>query len=1146
MLEIIVTSSILIGALILLRRLWKNKISSRLQYALWLLVVLRLLAPVTVFPNPLNVMNFLRSAVAAGEAPERSVDGYRIFYRAEAFRGEKETGTDGGSLTEEEIDGLWARGEDIFAQDQNKRADSGEQANMGKAGHHGEPTNPELSKNYGELASPKGRKSSGPSEDYAKWANRDTLREQISQQDKATSGKCSGTGNLESSGKEDEIFSLKEMEYLLEGGSRLNRFFLKGYARYTWYFGMAVLGVWMLVCNLTFRRRISKNRIFLGREGELSVYSTDEITSPCLLGILRPAIYLTEEASRNTRHREHALLHELTHYRHKDHLWAFIRSLCLVIYWFDPLVWLAAYFSARDCETACDEGVTYRIGEEQSREYGCTLIEMASSGKSLGLLRCATGFSARKRELRERISRIAGGRKRTGLLVTALVIACGTALAACTFGGAGEENQMGRYVETAVELPLAVTSYASMAQEGKIIRLASADAGCADLISEDGGVSFQMDAGLPAAYTLAKRQSVYSMEAASQGGWLLRTYDGEMKCILISVGGQTAEITELAGNVGASICYGGGYFYAWREDEILRVDPETGGTAFLLEQSGMPCHMAADDERLYILYPGEGLRIYDLGRGEMAAEQDEVLSEFLAGEAQYTRGAAGSSVVLYPLEDGVYALTHSGLYWHSLYGEEMELVIDGSMYRIGGGNGNYIGLAVLEGEERPEFLICYADGKFMRYAWDGDIPAVPEKSLRVYSVYEDSQVRQGVIAFREKYPEISVKYEVGINGSYGMTQEDALKNLATELAAGRGPDILVMDNIPYGSYVEKGVLMDLGELRQGMSDEEYFTSIIDGTGMGDGLYMMPVSFVIPVLAGAPEEIQGIESLTELGDLMEKAGNAGTGAVIGVVNEEEILGLLAQSSMGAWISQEGELNPEAIEEFLTQAKRIFELQKGVPEELRHLFVGRPQDETILKRRFGELGIGEITIAAYNRFTIFPESPFYGGYLGGKTDDFNGYLNYEGSSWSMLPGQNYGACMPVSLLAVNASAEAKEESRLFMEYMLSEEFQKESELAGFPVNRKAYFGKQKKPEMYRESPQTIWREDGGIIEIEVSWPTEEEWKELDRAIESVKKVNLCDNKVYEIVISQGRKILEENLSVEEGMEEIEKQLKLYLSE
>ena len=1092
MLEIIVTSSILIGALVLLRRLWKNRISRRLQYALWLLVALRLLAPVTVFPNPLNVMNFLRPAAEVGETPERSANGYRVFCRAEAFRGERETGLDGGSLTGEEAAELSARGEDI-AEDQGKQANPEDQATL------------------------------GVSESYEESANLNA-----------------------SENPEAAILSLKEMEYLLEGGSLINRFFIKGYAHCTWYFGMAALGAWMLGCNLLFRRRISKNRTFLGREGGLSVYSTDEITSPCLLGILRPAIYLTKEAARNPRHRGHALLHELTHYRHKDHLWAFIRSLCLVIYWFDPLVWLAAYLSARDCETACDEGVTYRIGEEQSREYGCTLIEMAASGRRPGLLRCATGFSVRKRELRERISRIAGGRKRTGILVTALVIVCGTALAACTFGGSGEETRMGRYVETAVELPAAVTSYASMAQEGKNIRLASVEAGSADLLSEDGGASFQKDAGLPAAYTLAKRQPVYSMEAASQGGWLLRTYDGEFKYILVNAEGQTAEITELAGDSGISVCYGGGYFYAWKEDEILRVDPETGETVFLLEQRGMPCHMAADEERLYILYPGEGLRIYDLGKGEMAVRQDEVLSEFLAGEAQYTQGAAGSSVVLYPLEDGVYALTRSGLYWHRLYGEEVELLIDGSFCRIGGGGGNYIGLAVLEGAERPEFLICYADGKFMRYAWDGDIPAVPEKSLRVYSVYEDSQVRQGVIAFREKYPEIPVQYEVGINGSYGMTQEDALKNLATELAAGQGPDILVMDDIPYNSYVEKGVLTDLGELREEMREGEYFTSIIDGTRMGDGLYMAPVSFVIPVLVGAPEEIRGIESLPELGGLLEKAGAAGTGAVIGVVNEEEILGLLAQSSMGAWISPEGDLNPEAIEEFLTQAKRIFELQKDVPEELRHLFVGGPQDETILKRRFGELGIGEITIAAYNRFTTFPESPFYGGYLGGKIDDFNSYLNYEGSSWSMLPGQNYGACMPVSLLAVNASAEAKEESRLFMEYMLSEEFQKESELAGFPINRKAYFGKQEKPEMYGESSHTIWQEDGGMAEIEISWPTEEEWKELDRVIESVKKVNLCDNKVYDIVISQGRKILEEDLSVQDGMEEIEKQLKLYLSE
>ena len=1079
MLEILITSSILIAALVLLRYLLRNKISRRLQYALWLLAALRLLVPMTIFPNPLNVMNVLRPGAEAGEAPEHSAAGNRIVRRPEASREEKETGREGGSP---------------------------------------------------EAFTPRG-----------------TTFGQMSPQTRGILEKQSGTDISGAYGKGEETLSLREMEYLLEGGSLLNRFFLRGYGLYSWYLGMAVLGAWMLGCNLIFRQKIAKNRTYLGREGGLRVYSTDQITSPCLLGILRPAIYLTGEAACNPRHREHALLHEMTHYRHKDHIWAFIRSLCLVIYWFDPLVWLAAYLSARDCETACDEGVTDRIGEEQSREYGCTLIEMAVSGRRPGLLRCATGFSVRKKELRERISRIAVGRKRTGLMVTGLVTACGAVLAACTFGGSDKETQMGRYVETAVELPAVITSYASMAQEGKTIRLASFDTGAIDLISEDGGVSFQMDAGLPEAYTLAKREPVYSMEAASQGGWLLRTYDGEMNCILINAKGQTAKITELAGNAGISFCYGGGYFYAWREDEILRVDPDTGETVFLLEQSGMPCHMAADEERLYIIYPEKGVRIYDLEKGEMAAQQDEVLSEFLAGEAQYTQGGSGSSVVLYPFADGVYVLTRSGLYRHSLYGEEVEQLIDGSSCRIGGGSGNYIGLAVLEGAEGPDFLICYADGKLMRYAWDADIPAVPENVLRVYSVYEDSQVRQGIIGFREKHPEISVKYEVGISGSYGMTEEDALKNLATELAAGRGPDILVMDNIPYRSYVEKGVLMDLGELREEMREEDYFTSIIDGTRMGEGLYMVPVSFVIPVLAGAPEEIQGVESLPELGDLLEKAGAAGTGAVIGVVNEEEILGLLAQSSMGAWMSADGDLNLDAIEEFLTQAKRIFEIQKGVPEELRHLFVGGPQNDTILKRRFGELGIGEITIAAYNRLMLFPESPFYGGFLGGEmVESFHNYLNYQGSSWCMLPGQNYGTCMPVSLLAVNASAKSKEESCLFVKYMLSEEFQQERELVGFAINRKAYFRKQEKPERYREWTDEIQTGDGRVIEIEISWPTEEEFRELDRAIEAVKGVNICDNKVYEIVISQGRKILEENLSVADGMEKIEKQLKLYLSE
>lgn len=57
MIEWIVTSSILIAAIITLRYLLKGEISLRLQYALWGLVLLRLLIPFSVGSSSLSVMN---------------------------------------------------------------------------------------------------------------------------------------------------------------------------------------------------------------------------------------------------------------------------------------------------------------------------------------------------------------------------------------------------------------------------------------------------------------------------------------------------------------------------------------------------------------------------------------------------------------------------------------------------------------------------------------------------------------------------------------------------------------------------------------------------------------------------------------------------------------------------------------------------------------------------------------------------------------------------------------------------------------------------------------------------------------------------------------------------------------------------------
>ena len=45
-----------------------------------------------------------------------------------------------------------------------------------------------------------------------------------------------------------------------------------------------------------------------------------------------------------------------------------------------------------------------------------------------------------------------------------------------------------------------------------------------------------------------------------------------------------------------------------------------------------------------------------------------------------------------------------------------------------------------------------------------------------------------------------------------MTLEDALKTLSTDILAGNGPDVLILDGMPVDSYVKKGILTDISDV----------------------------------------------------------------------------------------------------------------------------------------------------------------------------------------------------------------------------------------------------------------------------------------------------------------------------------------------
>ena len=338
--EWIISSSILIAAVLLGRRLLRGKISLRLQYALWGIVLLRLLIPFQIFTSPF-------SAGAVSEQVDLSAPVRQVYFSAN---------------------------EEAYEREYN-------------ASYH----------------------------ETVRWH--------------------------ESKGKQlDPVAAEKQAAEAAQLSLNLS---LNLKLFNIWLQGMAMMAAVIAACNLHLAIRLRQRRYAVEvSDSLLPVYITEVVPTPCVFGLFRPAIYLTPEAAKEDQVRAHVLAHELTHYRHLDHVWSVLRSLCLVLHWYNPLVWAAAKVSRADAELACDEGALARLGEEARGDYGRTLIGLTCSAPISDLILTATTMTGSAGSIRERIRLLMARPRNTVLTVTALVLMV-TLIVGCTFAGAPETTQPG-------------------------------------------------------------------------------------------------------------------------------------------------------------------------------------------------------------------------------------------------------------------------------------------------------------------------------------------------------------------------------------------------------------------------------------------------------------------------------------------------------------------------------------------------------------------------------------------------------------------------------------------------------------------------------------------------------------------------------
>lgn len=362
MIEWIVSSAVLIVVVSLVRQLLKGKISLRLQYALWAIVLVRLLVPITFGESKISVLNVLDQAASVVEQQEPL---------------EEPTVSDPGW---EPIGGT---------------------ADPIPSGTVGTPSIPE------------------------------NPYPVISEQPEPVVPIVPDPGMNSDPVTEPEPPAVDEpSEAPTVSPAQILTLF--------WLCGIVVVGLWFLFTNLRFWLRLRRSRRELALDCPIRVYVTGAVETPCLFGLIHPAVYMTPEVAGSREVMHHVLAHELTHYHHWDHIWSVLRCVCLALHWYNPLVWLAASLSRRDAELACDESTIRRIGEGERAAYGRTLIGLTCAHRS-NLLHTATTMTGSKKSIKERIVLIAQKPKMAIYTLVAVILIAAIAVG-CTFTGAKEKE----------------------------------------------------------------------------------------------------------------------------------------------------------------------------------------------------------------------------------------------------------------------------------------------------------------------------------------------------------------------------------------------------------------------------------------------------------------------------------------------------------------------------------------------------------------------------------------------------------------------------------------------------------------------------------------------------------------------------------
>ena len=527
--------------------------------------------------------------------------------------------------------------------------------------------------------------------------------------------------------------------------------------------------------------------------------------------------------------------------------------------------------------------------------------------------------------------------------------------------------------------------------------------------------------------------------------------------------------------------------------------------------------LAATGSRIATVAPeAKAIRVYN--RADNTTEE----YEFAVVENGYVEMAFAPDGSLYLCDStGIYRHTEGGTLW--------ERMMDGSTCNLGLPSFQPGNMIVRAGTENSVYL-CDTNSVF-RYWYDKTAAAAASEEINIFSLRPDETVQQAVVAFNRSQSDVLAVYKVAMGQDAAGTEQDYIKALNTELLAGNGPDVLVLDGLPIASYLQKGVLAELGEVMDGV--EPVLPNIRAASQTADGkLYAIPCGIRLPLAYADGDASSVFSSLASLADASEASGEVPLLAKVAYNYQ-----MLAEVLLNYYGSDLYQNKDGAVKEFLTNIGRISKAI-GANENIGEGWQaasGSTQEELLKVVRM-QNGGPQIFANATNLATaalFLPMGSLYGGMVNLSAADqlkktFCGINNqYE----------------PVGIIGINRASQHMDAAASFLKTLFSYDVQTGNKYAEqFPVNQKAVEDAFAREDNTVSAGMTIDPE----ITIYAEWPSA---AMRDMLLTMMKEVNhplSTDHTLSDLIVAQIVSYLDGSSTLEDASAKMESVISTYLSE